>query len=259
MRSDKQMQASKNNGSKSLSPVTDQGKATSAQNASSHNLASLHLVLLSNEDPADFELHESGFLHRFQPVDSVEYDLVQKMIIASWRERRIAIMESSLFELEMERQRFTVDTEFSELGPGPRQVLALFGTSDAAAASSLLLRYGATARRAFASAFRILRDLQGDRFNRTPNVLPAPTHPAATSEPSSAKSNPGTPITASQPEAIAVAYNRARSSLTLVRRQDDRHKFQSEMMELPNEPKTAAAAATPGSHHVALNGAGNAA
>src|SRR5688500_14330783 len=142
MRSDKQNQASKNNGKKSKGPVTDEGKANSSQNAATHNLVGRHFILLSNEDPKDFELHESGYLQRFQPIDAVEYDLVQRMIIASWRERRILIMESSLFELEMERQRLTVDAEFHELGAGPRQVLAIFGTTDAAACSGLLLRYG---------------------------------------------------------------------------------------------------------------------
>jgi hypothetical protein len=148
----------------------------------------------------------------------------------------------------MERQRLTVDAEFVDLGPGPRQVLALFGATDASVASTLLLRYGATARRAFASAFRILRDLQGDRFNRTPNTVPAPPRPAPSPESSSEQQ----PVP-SAPAAF-VANNPARTRLTLVRRYPDvrqndvpvdaiQHEFQPEILKLPNEPKTAAATA----------------
>ena len=49
------------------------------------------------------------------------------------------------------------DDEFEAIAPAGRQVLALFGTTDASAVAGLLLRYGAAARRAYAAAFRILR------------------------------------------------------------------------------------------------------
>jgi hypothetical protein len=244
MRSDKQIEASRTNGKKSRGPISEQGRNKSSRNASTHNLASEHFILLSNEDPEAFAAHQYGFLRRFQPIDAVEYGLVQKLIIASWRERRIAIMESAVFEMEMERQRPTVDAEFLELGVGTRQVLAIFGTTEAAEASSLLLRYGATARRDFSSAYRILRDLQGDRFNSTAHYAPAP---APTQQPS-AESENDTPVgsnsePASEPQASSssVLPSQTRAKLTVVRRRFEKsYEFRAKIAKLRNEPKPAA-------------------
>jgi hypothetical protein len=183
MRSDKQNQASKNNGKKSKGPASPAGKAASSRNAVQHNLSCGNLVLLPNEDPREFHDFQNGYLHRFQPVDAVELDLVQKMIAAAWRERRIVAMESALFEIEMDRQSDTVDEEWTQITPSSRQVLVLFGTTDATTAANLLLRYGAAVRRDLASAMRLLRDLQGPRFNRFRGPLPSGGEPLAQSAP----------------------------------------------------------------------------
>jgi hypothetical protein len=172
MRSDKQNEASKNNGKKSKGPVTPEGKEKSSRNAVFHNLTSGRLALLPNEDPREFREFHDHYVHRFQPVDNVELDLTEKMIAASWRERRILAMESALFEIEMDRQSEAVEQEWEEITPAARQVLVLFGTTGATATANLLLRYKAAARREYASALRLLRDLQGPRFNRFRGPIP---------------------------------------------------------------------------------------
>src|SRR5699024_9725725 len=63
-------------------------------------------------------------------------DVVQKMICASWREKRVLPMESAALEVEMARQTGAIDTEFTAIGGPGRQVLALFGTTDAPTVSS---------------------------------------------------------------------------------------------------------------------------
>ena len=196
MRSDKQSEASRNNGKKSQGPVTEQGKANSARNAESHNLSGGHISLLSNEDPNEFAALEDEYLQRFQPMDGVEYDLVQKMICASWRERRIICMETALFEIEMARQRDEVRAEFPIIDPAGHHVLAVFGTTDATQASALLLRYASAARRAYAGAFRNLRELQGERFHRRPpnyggaNPYVTPHRPSPPAEPNEPAHSP---------------------------------------------------------------------
>jgi hypothetical protein len=49
-------------------------------------------------------------------------------------------------------------------------LLALLGTEDTKFAANLLLRYSAANRRTFTAAFRTLKELQGDRFNRPPAI-----------------------------------------------------------------------------------------
>jgi hypothetical protein len=243
MRSDRQNETSRINGRKSRGPVSEQGKKNASRNASTHNLASEHFILLSNEDPEAFAAHQYGFLRRFQPIDAVEYGLVQKLIIASWRERRISIMESAVFEMEMERQRPAVAAEFLELGVGTRQVLAIFGTTEASEASALLLRYGAAARRDFASAYRILRDLQGDRFNSTAHYSPAPAKTQLGPE-----SQSNTPVEANiepqpepQPSSSSALSSQTRAKLTIVRRRfEHSYEFRAEIAKLRSEPRPAA-------------------
>jgi hypothetical protein len=120
MRSDKQNQASRANGNKSRGPVTSEGKAASSQNAATHNLTGGHFILLSNEDPEMFAIHETEYLQRFQPIDGVEYAQVQAMIIASWRQLRISKMETALLDIEMARQEADVEEEFTLIPPPGR-------------------------------------------------------------------------------------------------------------------------------------------
>lgn len=71
MRSDKQKEASRANGSKSRGPVTPEGKANAANNAGTDNLSGDHFTLLSNEDPEQFLIHENEYLVRFNQIDGV--------------------------------------------------------------------------------------------------------------------------------------------------------------------------------------------
>jgi hypothetical protein len=172
MRTDKQSEASRANGAKSNGPKTPEGKANSAQNGNRHNLTGAQIILLSTEDPIEYLDHEESYLERFQPIDGVERDLVRKLIAASWREKRMDVMEASMIELEMDKQRPKISREFEFMGDQTRQTLALLGTQDIREAWNLLSRYQAAARRSYNSAFKALRELQGDRFNRQPAAAP---------------------------------------------------------------------------------------
>ena len=240
MRTDKQSETSRTNGKKSRGPVTDQGKANSARNSATHNLTGEHFALLSNEDPNHFAIHENEFLQRFQPMDGVEYDLVQKLIIASWRERRIVAMEAALLEVEMARQDAGIEQEFTGITSAARQGLALSGATDTAVASGLLLRYASSARRAFESSLRTLRLLQGDRFNRKPSTISryvTPPAPSVDREPSAA---PAPQTSGQQPNARAAASLPRATGVIVLRKGSDMEALASsaENANLQNEPGT---------------------
>ena len=227
MRTDKQTEASKINGAKSNGPTTDKGKAKSSRNSHRHNLTGANLVLLSNEDPVEFRAHANSYLDRFAPIDLVEHNLVRQLIAASWRLARIGSMECSLFEIQMERQRAELAEEFSYLDAHARQTLALLGLADKTSALTLLQRYQSAARRSYASAFRTLKELQGDRFNRPPAT--APVHAACEIEPA-AETEIVEPTPSSEQNSIAPIIRFIRREL--------------EIMEIPNEPETAIGAPT---------------
>ena len=177
MRTDKQKEASKTNGAISKGPATPEGKAKSSKNRMRHNLTTGHIVLLSNEDPKVFIQHSFGYLDRFAPADHVERDLVDQMIAASWRLARISAIECSLTEIEMDLQTETHAKVFEYLDAHARQTVSLFANPDKEATCRMLQRYQAAASRAYARAFRMLKELQGDRFGRLP--LAPPVSPAS--------------------------------------------------------------------------------
>lgn len=246
MRSDKQNQASRQNGAKSTGPTTPEGKANSSQNARRHNLCAGQVALLSNEDEAEFGHIRDEYFLRFLPVDSVEMDIVHKLIAATWRERRVTAMESALFEIEMLRQKPDVDQQYLDPPPEARQVLTLFGNQDVRATAALLFRYGSAARRAYSAAMRDLRELQGDRFYRQPALGPAPILANQEDDqpkpnPESLCSMPESPDAAEPASALARTPLAARSSVFLVlrRRRECMTSRSLQKTRLPNEPERA--------------------
>jgi hypothetical protein len=216
MRTDKQSEASRINGAKSSGPKTPEGKAKSAHNGSCHNLTGAQIIVLSTENPVEYLEHELAYLERFQPIDGVERDLVRKLIAASWREKRMDVMEAQLIELEIDRQRPEVAARFEMIGGETRQTLAFFGTENITEAFARLHRYQAAARRSYSAAFKALRELQGDRFNDTSSAAPAPSasKPASASEDSKAcagqpqpRVSPG-PSSLNYPDAVAILFRR---------------------------------------------------
>jgi hypothetical protein len=222
MRTDKQSEASKINGAKSNGPTTEEGKAKSARNSHRHNLTGANIVLLSNEDPVEFRAHAHSYLDRFAPIDLVEHNLVKQMIAASWRLARISSWECSLFEIQMDRQRDELAKEFSYLDGHARQILALLDLADKTSALTLLQRYQSAARRSYASAFRTLKELQGDRFNRPPAT--APIYTACEIEPT-AETEIVEPSPSNEQNSIEPVIRFLRRELAI--------------MEIPNEPETA--------------------
>ena len=96
----RKLAAARANAAKSTGPRTPQGKARSSQNARRHGLCS-QAVVLSTEDKSEFDRMYQSHIHRYQPADDVEYDLVETMILAKWRERRIVALGSEAMEAKM--------------------------------------------------------------------------------------------------------------------------------------------------------------
>jgi hypothetical protein len=92
----KQHATNRHNAQKSTGPKTPAGKAMVALNAMKHGLLSRH-VLLPDEDEA--ALVELGKRLRAQlhPVGELEVLLVDRLVSAAWRLRRVLAMETSLF------------------------------------------------------------------------------------------------------------------------------------------------------------------
>ena len=162
MASDKQMRANRQNARKSTGPKTPEGKAVARLNALKHGLLSQQ-ILLPNEDEASL-LQLSERLHsQLQPLGELESLLVERIVAAAWRLRRVLVVETGIYEME----RFNYMGEENGLG------MAFIRDANGANAFSKLSRYETTIERGLFKALHELQRLQAARHAEA-NVLPPP-------------------------------------------------------------------------------------
>jgi hypothetical protein len=104
--SNKQVQANRRNALKSTGPKTQEGKDVARYNAVKHGLLSQE-VLLPDEDEAAFRELGERLRAELQPAGELEGMLVDRIIAAYWRLRRLGRVEAGIFawELYMELTR----------------------------------------------------------------------------------------------------------------------------------------------------------
>ena len=96
----RQIEANRANAQHSTGPVTPQGKAVVAQNATRHGLAAKQVVL-PDEDPAEFEAFRDGLRGEWRPVGPSETHAVDCLIADNWRMERIFRLETDWMRLGM--------------------------------------------------------------------------------------------------------------------------------------------------------------
>jgi hypothetical protein len=97
--SDKQTQANRRNALKSTGPTTPEGKAAASQNALTHGLLSRE-VLLPGEDGAALVELGGRLREELRPAGELEGLLVERVIAAAWRLRRLGRVEAGIFVWE---------------------------------------------------------------------------------------------------------------------------------------------------------------
>lgn len=92
----KQAATNRQNAQKSTGPKTSKGKAVVALNAMKHGLLSRHVLLPDDDEAALIDLGKRLRAH-WQPVGEFELLLVDRMVTAAWRLRRLLMVEQYLF------------------------------------------------------------------------------------------------------------------------------------------------------------------
>ena len=93
-----QLKANRQNAKKSTGPKTAAGKAKSSQNAMTFGILSAN-PLLSDEDPEELSELTNNLISSFRPADQIEAALVDRIIYAIWRQRRLQKAETAQIEL----------------------------------------------------------------------------------------------------------------------------------------------------------------
>jgi hypothetical protein len=154
MTSELKSETARINGAYSNGPVTEQGKAVSAQNSLRHGLCSQQVVL-PGEDPQAFAALHASYVQTLRPRGAAESELVETIAAASWRLKRMMRIESAILADE---------------------------NTDALKALGLLLRYENQLNRTYDLSVKRLQALQENRpVNKTSAVRNEPS-PASKSD-----------------------------------------------------------------------------
>jgi hypothetical protein len=168
----RQLAANRANGAKSHGPATDQGKTASRTNALKHHLCG-SLLTLEGEERDDYERFKIAHFARFDPRDELEVDLCEKMAHASWRINRAAYIEAELLDLEIDKQKATLDRAIG-LRPPTRLALAFKTLTDEGNTLSTINRYESALVRQYASYQRMYAELRKRNDLPPENLLELP-------------------------------------------------------------------------------------
>jgi hypothetical protein len=97
----KKQAVSRRNGRQSNGPVSPAGKAISSQNARSHGILSVAL-LLPGEQKEDFDTLFCELSRELGAVGTLEQALVERIVISLWRQRRLIRAESAQIQLQQQ-------------------------------------------------------------------------------------------------------------------------------------------------------------
>jgi len=184
MSSTQRREQSRRNGAKAAGTKSPEGIVRSSQNSLKHGITA-KAVVLPNESQEEFDQLRFDYIQRFQPQDTVEMDLVEEMVVARWRLRRLAGMQTAAFRLQLEYAEPEIKKRYTDIDDDSRNVIAVGGLANMHAnRSSLLLRYETTNGRAYDRAMKDLERLQKNR--------PAPMELEA-EEPETYKESPAAP------------------------------------------------------------------
>jgi hypothetical protein len=168
MTSDKQIQANRRNALNSTGPKTPEGKAAVRLNARTHGLRSQE-VLLPGEDEEALKGLDEVLRAELQPVGELENLLVDNIVAAHWRLRRLRRVEAGIFARELSRgfaREAETETDTATLG------MSFIRDANGSNAFSKLSRYETAIERSLYKALHELQRLQAARH--TEGKVPPP-------------------------------------------------------------------------------------
>jgi hypothetical protein len=154
MASDAQISANRRNAKKSTGPKTAAGLAVASRNALRHGLTAKQLVIRYEEEAADFVSFHDDLRAALAPADAVEEQLVERIVLCSWRLRRVCRAEAGIAATET--RNWLGSPRNSGLGKPPAGLIFVAATSEMLA----LTRYERSIERSLHRALEALERRQ---------------------------------------------------------------------------------------------------
>jgi hypothetical protein len=162
---------SRTNGAKSRGPVTAAGRARSSRNATRHGFTSNNMVLLNCESPTEFQRVLDEYLLMYRPSSAIERSLVNEMVAAHWRIRRLWTIETALFNLELFRRASDGDRTPTDRAES-MLATAFLRLADNSRALALCQRYEGRLHRMHGRARQVLRELRKSAVEKIDETNP---------------------------------------------------------------------------------------
>ncbi len=156
------------NGAKSQGPTSPEGKARSSRNAEKHGMYG-NAVLLHHESAEEFASLRDDYYSQFAPATRAESDLVDRMIAATWRLRRLAALESAALDHAIEAQRAELDATYQGLDPETRAHFAFDQLAGEGVTLHTYARFQSAQLRQYDRALRNLLLLRETASKKTKN------------------------------------------------------------------------------------------
>ena len=124
--------------------------------------------MLSNESQDKFDELHLTYVREFQPESGVEMDLIDQMVAAQWRLRRIWRMQTAAFDLKMDQQDKEIAQKFKQIDQVTRLTVAFTAMADEQKALDLFLRYETAYTRMHQRALNTLLKLRKEKLRNDP-------------------------------------------------------------------------------------------
>jgi hypothetical protein len=193
MSSQQKINSARANGAKSRGPKTEAGRKVSSMNAVSHGLYAKGVVLATESGEQHHQMLHA-YVQQFQPEGPAETDLVEEMVAAKWRQRRLWAIETDLLEDEILQQTAILEKEGT--GYDPITPLSFAYAALASKSLSFLTRHESRLERAYYRALKTLQELQRLRKQNMQERTQIPTTsdppPTRNQQPATGNQQPAT-------------------------------------------------------------------
>ena len=183
--SQKRIEANRRNAQNSTGPRTPEGKARSAQNATTHGLSSLNYnplapgCFLHIEDETKFLGLLNQYVADYRPQRQDEIDLLTEAVYTKWKQQRLWLAETAHLEVTIAQN----ERDFRKTLPNANAPAHLANAiSKSGDELKLYVRYDAQLHRHYRNCLKDLRDLQDRRAAQPPEAPPAPIEPKPPAE-----------------------------------------------------------------------------
>ena len=198
MATQEQIDANRRNAQKSTGPRTPEGKAKSRRNGLQHGLTA-KTCMLEDEDPEALVDLLNEIREKFNPQDTDEDFLIERMAKARFKYNRIMPIEAAIYNLRLSVDR--TPKEITEaLGVNGQHAWAYMRDANGGNALSKLARYETSLLREYDRSRQELEKLQKIRAAR-------PTPPPITDELRREANPPITPVPPTKPAATTPEPN----------------------------------------------------